>query len=327
MIALDTSGKVGSSGGTATLSYTVGVANPSVMIISISRSSGLGITDLTAPTFNGLTATLLQYVDDGSAECSVWYINNPTQTTANVVCTSSFSEFEMFVATYSGVGMMSSTNFVSNSGGTATAISDTLLTQRNNSWIGIAVVNGGGNQTVGTGTTIRQSNNNGFQSGGLGDSNGPINPAASTTMGWNWDSGPQHYGIIMFELFAPYSVTVGDISTNAENFTAGRRLSVTVGDTSTNTDTSSAHRVAAASGNDVSVSADAGSSSVIFGPAFRNTPKNLSTWIDETKHSPTIETSFLLTQDGFHLLLQSFNSILLENLTPTDSGWTNQVKH
>lgn len=59
---------------------------------------------------------------------------------------------------------------------------------------------------------------------------------------------------------------------------------------------------------------------------FTNSPKHAATVINADKHLSTIVKSFLLRENGGKILRQNFGGILIENRSPSGSGWTNSPK-
>lgn len=201
-ITFDTSGVATSAAGTATLSYTVGAGAGAVMFIAVSCNSGETSCNFsTAPTYNGVSATEITETDDNNiAYSEVWYINNPTQGSAhNVSLTNSGGAgFKIYVTTYLGSsGLTGSGNNTASSNDLISTVTLNLTTQKNNSWTGSAISNNNGGTSGGTGTTVRQTGTS-SGTGGIGDSNGAITPAGSTSMTWNFTNGD--YAAVMWEI-------------------------------------------------------------------------------------------------------------------------------
>lgn len=302
-ISFDTSGKVAGTGNpsTATLSYTVGNGSAkSLMIIAV--STGSIATVFNAPIYNGVTATFLGEVDDNSVtRVLVWYINNPTQGSAHNVVVSVVSggvTMEMFVSTYLGANIPSVNS--SQNTGNGTSLTLNLTTGQDNSWTAIVGTGGGSLYSAGTGTTVRQSIFAGT-TGGLGDSNGVIHPAGSTSLGFSWSGGSQAWSALMFEIpIASIPASASDIVTASDSVSTIRRGVAAVLDTITASDTVSAIRRKVASILDTITASD------IFSLLFK--------WTRQTKHSST-ETN------------QTKHTSIWTDTGKDSSSFNNQTKH
>lgn len=196
-ITFDTSGKASGSTGTATLSYTVGAGSGALMIIAISGQSADALFSFSAPTYNGVSGThLTQISDNNNTYTDAWYINSPTQGSAhNISITNSAGgNFEMYVTTYLGTSGIPNNSTTAQTSGSSVTLN--ITTAQDNSWTGSYLASQNSIPSAGTGTTARQTNTG--PNGGIGDSNGAIHPAGSTSMQWTFTSGA--YSAVMFEI-------------------------------------------------------------------------------------------------------------------------------
>lgn len=59
---------------------------------------------------------------------------------------------------------------------------------------------------------------------------------------------------------------------------------------------------------------------------FANSIKHGSSFTNAIKHTSSIVKSFLLRENGGKILRQDNGGLLLENRSPSGSGWTNSPK-
>jgi hypothetical protein len=195
-IAYDNSADSGAlSGTTLTYSYTVGTGSNRLLFISFYG----GTTDtVTGVTYNGVSATLVGKVQTPSDRWAyMYYLVNPASGANNIAINSSISIVgQITPSSYTGASQTAQPDAYSTN--TYTAINHpiiSLTTVADNSWtIAFGRDSAGYASTGDAGSTERQD------SGGahLYDSNGPITPAGSTSLGWTYaTAGVPNSGVVM----------------------------------------------------------------------------------------------------------------------------------
>lgn len=153
----------------------------------------------TGVTYNGVSMTLVgKHINQGSTWFQyLYYLVSPTTGAHNVVISRSTSSGRLRGDSSSYAGVTVPSIDASNTGGsTSSPLTISLTTVLNNCWTVIAASNGQA-VSAGSGTTAR----NGFSGvggvlSGIGDSNGPITPAGSTSMGVT-STGTENLGGVM----------------------------------------------------------------------------------------------------------------------------------
>jgi hypothetical protein len=250
-IAYDTSAVATASANTITTSYTVGAGSAALLIVGIVSNINAD-TISTLPTYNGVTMSFAGSHTIASSQANTlffYYLNNPTQSSAQNIVASvvSGTKMKLYAASYLGAGTISSANFAStDTGGSPTTITQSITTVSNNSWVvslgGQEAVSATGAVTAGTGITLRQSSTNTLTVDGsahtlsdaFGDSNGAVTPAGSYSVTWNLAANRENANIILLEIpkFG-YTLTMakGSYTLTGQNvlFSYGRKLVMATG--------------------------------------------------------------------------------------------------
>lgn len=169
---------------TASGSYTCPGGSNRIMFISVSNFSGAD--DITTPTYAGVSATLIAKKGFNTLASPInytylYYLVAPTtgSNTLSVTRTNTTSGMQIACTTYDGASQTSVPDSY-NTGGTddAATVATSTTTVADNCW----VVIGAGSQrnlTASSGVTLRAGSGVQYV---IGDSNGNITPAGSTSM-------------------------------------------------------------------------------------------------------------------------------------------------
>jgi len=189
------------SGTSLTFSYTVGSGSNRAIFVGVCAAN----TDIVSGvTYAGSSMTLIgKLLQPGPDRWAYLFgMLNPSSGANNVVisCSSSADFIEGNASSYSGVkqsGLPDASNTQTYSS-PVTSASISVTSIANNCWTVAALRGGNGSATGGTGTTMRDNQNQ----IALGDSNGPITPAGSTSLNFNFGS---HVAVLIMASFAPAS--------------------------------------------------------------------------------------------------------------------------
>lgn len=196
-------------GTTLTLSHAMGSVTNGVLTVHVLTTN----QDITVATYNGLNMTQIgSYQSDNFATprfLSAWIILNPASGAHNIrIDTTANALIRILSISYSGVKQTTSVdaitqNNITNSG----PLSVPLTTVADNSWQVLFVRSAFGSGMSGAnGGTYRTTTS---QFNGIVDSNGPITPAGSASLGVVSQAN-DNYGWIMFSL-APYIAPVTSV--------------------------------------------------------------------------------------------------------------------
>lgn len=184
---------------TITTAFTQAVATNAVMVVVVSSASGTtdttvsGVTWNTSETFTsaGANCTHVQTAASVKWRSSIWYLVNPTATTANVVVTWSGTGADRAqgytIYSLSGVNQSTPVDVCAKALGATTAVSNTIVTTVDNDLIidNVTSSDGSGTWAVGTGT---QRVNRDLNSAGNDEkqlsSTLPLATAGSQAMTW-----------------------------------------------------------------------------------------------------------------------------------------------
>lgn len=174
-----------------------------VMLVAVSNYvAATGNDRVSSMTYNGDALTKLSYVAvQANTPHSFWYILNPDTGTNNLTINYSvnFLYSWVAVASYTGVNQVSfpdaqGTDFTTG-GSNTTSHSNSVTPVADNSWVVMGTYGEGG-QSAGAGTTLRGV---GLVRAAILDNNGPVSPAALTTLVQNQTSAPGASVIISME--------------------------------------------------------------------------------------------------------------------------------
>ena len=207
-IALDTTSHGTGTGGTGTLSHTMGSVSNGFLFVIVNMSTYTSNTsdpEVASITYNGVGMTLLKHIEYAfqGAVSDIYGMYNPPSGAHNIVVTTNDGYgFNIIGVSYSGVAQ--TTTMDKTGGGTdysATSITTTLTTVADNCWTIAAATLA---TTAGSGSTQRGA-------AGCYDSNGVIHPAGSYSMTVNLNGDITGDTMAMVS-FAPYvaPVTSGD---------------------------------------------------------------------------------------------------------------------
>lgn len=166
--------------------------------------------------YGGTPLSLLVSINQGSAQVALWGLANPPTGSLNVnvffsTVAPNPNRYQAMAISYLGVGGVETTNTLGQPSQFHIAISTTTIS--NNSWalmMGVAqntTING--TYTADAGTTIRAFSNSGLgsdvQQAFLADTNGPISPPGSVTLGATSNIGLNAAVIVSFNdsVFVP----------------------------------------------------------------------------------------------------------------------------
>lgn len=170
------------------LSYTVGAGSGAILVVEV-QNTNLGQTN--GVTYNSVAMSNVSKIGtcSGSAACqSLWYLNNPTQGSAQNIVVSGGGGQTILAESFLGSAGILTPNFIT---GGATA---SLTTTAAGAWVVGSFAGSTSAITAGSGVTKRQGNQN-FWTNFLGDSNGPKTPAGSYSM-----TGNNADNVIMLEI-------------------------------------------------------------------------------------------------------------------------------
>jgi len=187
-IAFDASGAGGVS--SSSWSHTVGAGSNRLLVVGEFDDTG-GSNLLTAVNWNTSESftKIGQIQTPGDRWVSLWYLLNPTATTANITLTTTAGAFEGFSTSYSGVGALdvSGTGTAAGSPGPVT----TTITVATNAWIVSILKEDFGGGITWTNATSRKDLGTGLH---MADSNGPLS-GSQTTQG-SLGGGSHNYGMV-----------------------------------------------------------------------------------------------------------------------------------
>lgn len=175
------------SGGEVTLGTTLSVshtcAGSNLVLVVATECNGVFLQNL---TYDGVSMSKITE-EDAPSGTEMWYLVNPSTGTNDIVATLASSGYiKICAASYTGAsqtGVPDNDGKVAYPGSNGTTQSISITPVADECWvIGCAFVNALLDTTAGAGTTIRNSQKNPSGGLGLGDSNGPISPAASHTL-------------------------------------------------------------------------------------------------------------------------------------------------
>lgn len=188
---------LGNNGGSGALSGAFNnVAGTVMWIGGVGDSCGSGADDVIAPTYNGVSATLVAKRTPASATSNrmayLYCLNNPATGSHTLSVTSTTNHFLLFGAvTYTGAATTGQpdASAVSDSGANSASWPSALVTNADNCWV-ICLATQVNVPGAGTGFTQR-TKDAAFGTWQLGDSNGVITPAGSfsqttTAGGGSW---------------------------------------------------------------------------------------------------------------------------------------------
>lgn len=191
MIGFDHATDGGSNGGVATtLTFAHPVTGPNpILIVGVTDNTTVHVTGV---TYNGVAMTEIPTKSPiqipGNRFIHLYYLLNPAQGSNNVVVTADQIQYIYgYAASYTGVAQSSQPDASgNNSGSSITSLSKAITTIVDNCWTITFGRIESGTITATAGTTARVTAET---SGGiLGDSNGPITPAGSTSLGFTFSS-------------------------------------------------------------------------------------------------------------------------------------------
>lgn len=195
------------SGSSLTWAHTC-TGSDRLLVVGIKINSASDL--VTGVTYNGVAMTRVALVVDASSETVYLYVLHAPAAGANsvVVSTSGSIAKDARSASYTGAKQTSTVDNSTTATATATAITTTLTPTADNCWTIAMFRNVAYNDaTAGSGTTLRGID--GAQSSILGDSNGPIHPAASTSLSATWSTSV-NAGAVMAS-FAPVLTDTGQM--------------------------------------------------------------------------------------------------------------------
>lgn len=184
-IAYDAYSGVNGSGTSATVSHTCSGSNR-LLVAGVWLSSA---DDLTGVTYNSVSMTQIAKKKSGTGSewLYLYYLLAPDTGANNIVATQSGStDIRIRATSYTGVlqSGQPDASTTNDSTSTITTLTTNLTTVADNCWTVLFERNGCGNITASTGTTLRSSSDSLI----IGDSNGAITPAGSTSMAVNFAS-------------------------------------------------------------------------------------------------------------------------------------------
>lgn len=189
----------------------ISVTDPFNNVAGNAMLVGLVIRDSNADsstgcTYNSVAMTLIEKVDSLAAGgfMYVYGLLSPTTGTHDIVCTFGFGiadDVRVSAVSYSGVSQTSLPDASTYDTITAGSFTDNLTTVADGSWVLLFPFNDNNPNIAGTGSTQRGTSAN----PSWFDSNGPISPAGSYTMGAS-ASGATKFGWIILSI-APASTT------------------------------------------------------------------------------------------------------------------------
>lgn len=209
-IAYDSSSTGATTGSSITFAHTCS-GSDRVLIVA-GEDNGSNNWSVTYP--KGGSATALTQIDSDTASgLKMYYMIAPDTGANNIVASKTGTYIVACAASYTGVKQ---TGFPDNSAkeaypaDSAATESISVTPTVSGCWVvGAAFVNANAATTAGSGTTIRQSNNNASGGAGLGDNNAAVTPAASTTL--NFASSNAGRAAIILSM-APATATVNTSS-------------------------------------------------------------------------------------------------------------------
>jgi hypothetical protein len=171
----------------------------------------------TAATYNGNAMTLVTSATaSGNTASSCYYIVGPSSGAHNLSMTLSGTAAAFYIAgsAYSGMGQTGQpdASHTRSSVTCSTSYSDSVTTIADNAWTILYMWNGSGGVSAASNATLRTQTSGGQQS--IFDSNGPVTPAGSYTMGLNTTSGGFCLDIMMS--FSPVATPPASTPTSAK---------------------------------------------------------------------------------------------------------------
>lgn len=204
-IALDTSAS--QNDGTTSFSYTVTGSNP----ILIAGVHGGGGTTSNSATYNSVGLTSRQeQLSHNSKFPQTMFADAGIATGAHTFAASAPSGYAgCWVASYSGANQTGVPDNTAQTIATTTSQVQSITTNANNCWVvyGIFYANGSGSSSFSAGTVTQRQSNEGQQLK-MGDSNGAISPAGSTSATGTVTDATGNWGIQALS-FAPAGAITG----------------------------------------------------------------------------------------------------------------------
>lgn len=203
-IAYDNSSKKAFTAGSSVSFSHVLTGSNAILFVGIWDTAGTthNVTGVTWNTSENLTSIQTQtFATSAVSSTSLWYLVNPTATTANVVISTTTGGSTAAVASsYTGAAQSgqpdsSAKNSYNSTSHTTWSLSTTVVAA--NSWVVAAMVNDSNAPTAGANTVMRQNSASG---NGFFDSNGAV-AAGSQTLNFSFGSSGKQTGCIAS--FAP----------------------------------------------------------------------------------------------------------------------------
>lgn len=193
------------AGATQNFSHTCSGVN---RILFVTINTGIGSDIITGVTYNSVAMTLVdkQLNSSNDSYTYLYYLINPSTGANNITITNSNAAIGIRAASasYTGAKLSAQPDNTAKNTATGTSISQSLTPVADNCWIVSGTGNEGSNPSAGTGTTLRDTGS----TSAIGDTNGPIHPAASTSMAWS-TGGSVHLAVIMASISPALDVVVG----------------------------------------------------------------------------------------------------------------------
>ena len=220
-IALDTNTYGASDATTTTVGITVANNSNRVLIALISLGNSTGISQVDSVTFNTSEAftRAVTIIDDGTdAACDIWYLINPTATTADVVVDydgGNSPDAAVNVVSLYGADQTDPIGARGAATGSSTTPQASITKEDSNSWV-LAVISygGGGAGVSGTPNSTEVELQDTIGGSGAGDYNHISGYSTSlTTLRWNMSDSGSAWAMLMAEV-KPTAVTGLSVSVN-----------------------------------------------------------------------------------------------------------------